>query len=86
MANVGDHEEIMKTALIIAIGFVLAVASAQDINDLANSYYQFTSDFNFDDILDRFAAKPEAPGAPPARYSLSNIRVQDGDIVFDDQL
>ena len=58
MAGVGDHEEIMKTALIIAIGFVLAVASAQDINDLANSYYQFTSDFNFDDIPDLAISKP----------------------------
>lgn len=42
--------------------------------------------FDFDDILDRFAAQPKAPDASPARYSLSNISVHDGDIAFDDQL
>lgn len=42
--------------------------------------------FNFSDILDRFAAKPTDPDALPARYSLSNISVHDGDIAFDDQL
>jgi uncharacterized protein involved in outer membrane biogenesis len=47
--------------------------------------------FNFSDILDRFAAAP-APSTPPptppepARFSLSNISVHQGDIHFEDKL
>jgi uncharacterized protein involved in outer membrane biogenesis len=50
--------------------------------------------FNFADLIERFAAPaPGAAGpasaaasdAPPTRFSLSNIRVHDGDIRFDDQ-
>lgn len=42
--------------------------------------------FNFTDLLERHAAKPVDPKAPPARFSLSNIAVHGGDIRFDDQL
>ncbi len=42
--------------------------------------------FNFTDLLERYAAKPAAPKAPPARFALSNIAVHAGDIQFDDQL
>lgn len=42
--------------------------------------------FNFSDLIERFAGKPAAPGASPARFALSNISVHDGDIVFDDQV
>lgn len=42
--------------------------------------------FNFTDLLERQAAKPADPKAPPTRFSLSNIAVHGGDIRFDDQL
>jgi hypothetical protein len=41
--------------------------------------------FNFSDIIDRFNAKPTDPNASPSRFALSNIRVHNGDIQFDDQ-
>ncbi|WP_153022855.1 AsmA family protein, partial [Rhodanobacter thiooxydans] len=42
--------------------------------------------FNFTDLVERYAAKPADPKAPPARFALSNITVHAGDIQFDDQL
>ncbi|MGC1550473.1 MAG: DUF748 domain-containing protein [Rhodanobacter sp.] len=47
-----------------------------------------TSDqqFNFSDLIDRFASKPADPNAPPARFALSNISVHNGDIAFDDKV
>ena len=42
--------------------------------------------FNFSDLIERFAGKPAEPNAPPARFALSNISVHDGDIAFDDKL
>ena len=42
--------------------------------------------FNFTDLIDRFAGKPTDPKAPPARFALSNISVHDGDITFDDKV
>lgn len=42
--------------------------------------------FNFTDLIDRFAGKAAAPNAPPARFALSNISVHDGDISFDDKV
>ncbi|MGH8159497.1 MAG: DUF748 domain-containing protein [Rhodanobacter sp.] len=42
--------------------------------------------FNFTDLIDRFAGKPADPKAPPARFALSNISVHDGDITFDDKV
>lgn len=42
--------------------------------------------FNFTDIMQRFAAKPAAPNAPPTRFALSNISVHNGDITFDDKV
>jgi uncharacterized protein involved in outer membrane biogenesis len=41
--------------------------------------------FNFTDLIQRFAGKPAAPDATPTRFALSNIRVHQGDIVFDDK-
>ena len=40
--------------------------------------------FNFSDLVEKFAGGPPQPGSRPARFALSNIRVSDGDIVFDD--
>ncbi|MEO8998134.1 MAG: DUF748 domain-containing protein, partial [Rhodanobacter sp.] len=42
--------------------------------------------FNFSDLIDRFAAQPSTPDSKPARFALSNIRIQNGDIRFDDRL
>lgn len=42
--------------------------------------------FNFSDLIDRYGAKPTDPKSPPARFALANIRVQGGDIRFDDAL
>ncbi|WP_266169041.1 DUF748 domain-containing protein [Dyella subtropica] len=42
--------------------------------------------FNFSDLIDRFASKPAEPNAPPARFAISNISVHNGDIQFDDQV
>lgn len=42
--------------------------------------------FNFSDLIDRYGARPTDPKAPPARFALANIRVQGGDIRFDDAL
>ena len=40
--------------------------------------------FNFSDLVDKFAGGPPKPNRKPARFALSNISVHDGDIAFDD--
>jgi hypothetical protein len=44
--------------------------------------------FNFSDLIERFVGAPASPnGKPePARFSLSNITVHEGDIRFDDKV
>ena len=42
--------------------------------------------FNFSDIIERHASGPSNPDEPPARFSVSNIRVHQGDIRFDDDV
>src|SRR6185437_3386540 len=42
--------------------------------------------FNFSDLIERFAGKPVQPNAPPARFALANISVHDGDIAFEDKV
>jgi hypothetical protein len=42
--------------------------------------------FNFTDIVQRFASKPAEPNASPARFALSNISVHNGDITLDDKV
>lgn len=42
--------------------------------------------FNFTDLIERFTAPPAPADSQPARFSLSNISVHDGDIRFDDRL
>jgi hypothetical protein len=42
--------------------------------------------FNFTDIVQRFANKPADPNASPTRFALSNISVHNGDITFDDKV
>jgi Domain of Unknown Function (DUF748) len=49
------------------------------------------SAYNFSDIVARLTARPkvpqppEAPDAPPPRFSLNNIRISDGAVIFDDR-
>ena len=40
--------------------------------------------FNFSDLLGKFAGQSVKPGTSPTRFALSNISVHDGHIVFDD--
>ncbi|WP_266160324.1 DUF748 domain-containing protein [Dyella silvatica] len=42
--------------------------------------------FNFSDLIERFAAKPGDPPSSPTRFSISNISVHNGDIRFDDSV
>jgi hypothetical protein len=42
--------------------------------------------FNFSDIVQRFASKPAEPNAQPTRFALSNISVHNGDITLDDKV
>jgi uncharacterized protein involved in outer membrane biogenesis len=41
--------------------------------------------YNFSDLLQNLAGKPAAPDEPPARFSVSNISVHEGDIRFHDE-
>ncbi|MPS54765.1 DUF748 domain-containing protein [Alcaligenaceae bacterium SAGV3] len=41
--------------------------------------------FNISDILDRLAAKP-SEGGPPPRFSLNNVKLDDGEITVDDKV
>ena len=43
-------------------------------------------EFNFTDIVQRFASKPTDPNAAPARFALSNISLHNGDITLDDKV
>jgi len=42
--------------------------------------------FNFSDLIDKFAKQPSKPNSKPAQFSVSNIRVENGKITFDDRL
>ncbi|MBB3260922.1 hypothetical protein F4827_005829 [Paraburkholderia bannensis] len=42
--------------------------------------------FNFSDLIDKFSKPSEKPGSKPAQFSVSNIRVENGQITFDDRL
>ncbi|WGS54613.1 DUF748 domain-containing protein [Paraburkholderia sp. D15] len=42
--------------------------------------------FNFTDLIDKFSKQPSKPDSKPAQFSVSNIRVENGQITFDDKL
>ncbi|CAE6851267.1 hypothetical protein R75461_07483 [Paraburkholderia nemoris] len=42
--------------------------------------------FNFTDLIERFAKQPSKPGSKPTLFSISNIRLENGQINFDDRL
>ncbi|MFT4064780.1 DUF748 domain-containing protein [Paraburkholderia sp.] len=42
--------------------------------------------FNFTDLIEKFANQPAKPNSKPTQFSVSNIRVENGQITFDDRL
>ncbi|MFP3610806.1 DUF748 domain-containing protein [Paraburkholderia sp. SIMBA_050] len=42
--------------------------------------------FNFTDLIEKFASQPSAPDSKPTLFSVSNIRLENGQITFDDKL
>jgi hypothetical protein len=71
-------------------GSVFHMAPVLDELSLAHPQIHITrtgpQQFNFTDIVQRFANKPAQPNASPTRFALSNISVHDGDITLDDKV
>jgi len=42
--------------------------------------------FNFTDLIEKFARQPSKPDSKPTLFSVSNIRLENGQITFDDRL
>ena len=42
--------------------------------------------FNFTDLIDKFTKQPSKPNSKPTLFSVSNIRLENGQITFDDRL
>ncbi|MFM0035287.1 DUF748 domain-containing protein [Paraburkholderia strydomiana] len=42
--------------------------------------------FNFTDLIEKFASQPAKPDSKPTLFSVSNIRLENGQITFDDKL
>lgn len=42
--------------------------------------------FNFTDLIEKFAGQPSQPASKPTLFSVSNIRLENGQITFDDKL
>ncbi|MDR8397402.1 DUF748 domain-containing protein [Paraburkholderia sp. USG1] len=42
--------------------------------------------FNFTDLIEKFSKQPAKPDSKPTLFSVSNIRVENGQITFDDKL
>ncbi len=42
--------------------------------------------FNFSDLIEKFSKQPAKPDSKPAQFSVSNIRLENGQITFDDKL
>ncbi|WP_321818082.1 MULTISPECIES: DUF748 domain-containing protein [unclassified Paraburkholderia] len=42
--------------------------------------------FNFSDLIDKFSKPSAQPSSKPAQFSVSNIRIENGQITFDDRL
>jgi len=42
--------------------------------------------FNFTDLIEKFSKQPSAPDSKPTLFSVSNIRLENGQITFDDKL
>jgi hypothetical protein len=42
--------------------------------------------FNFSDLIEKFSKQPSKPDSKPAQFAISNIRLENGKITFDDRL
>ncbi|MEX3810584.1 DUF748 domain-containing protein [Paraburkholderia sp. BR13439] len=42
--------------------------------------------FNFSDLIEKFANQPAKPNSKPTQFSVSNIRVENGQVKFDDHV
>ncbi|MBC8748443.1 MULTISPECIES: DUF748 domain-containing protein [Paraburkholderia] len=42
--------------------------------------------FNFSDLIEKFANQPAKPNSKPTQFAVSNIRIENGQIRFDDRL
>lgn len=42
--------------------------------------------FSFSDLIEKFSKQPSKPDSKPAQFSISNIRIENGKITFDDRL
>ncbi|MEX3785895.1 DUF748 domain-containing protein [Paraburkholderia sp. BR14374] len=42
--------------------------------------------FNFSDLIEKFANQPAKPNSKPTQFSISNIRVENGQVKFDDRV
>lgn len=42
--------------------------------------------FNFTDLIEKFSKQPSKPDSKPAQFSVSNIRLENGKVTFDDRL
>jgi hypothetical protein len=42
--------------------------------------------FNFTDLIEKFAKQPSTPNSKPTLFSVSNIRLENGQVTFDDRL
>ncbi|MGF6740673.1 DUF748 domain-containing protein [Paraburkholderia atlantica] len=42
--------------------------------------------FNFSDLIEKFANQPATPNSKPTQFSVSNIRVENGQVKFDDRV
>ncbi|GAB7524638.1 DUF748 domain-containing protein [Paraburkholderia sp. 2C] len=42
--------------------------------------------FNFSDLIDKFSKQPAKPDSKPTLFSVSNIRLENGQITFDDRM
>jgi Domain of Unknown Function (DUF748) len=42
--------------------------------------------FNFSDLIDKFSKQPSKPDSKPTLFSVSNIRLENGQITFDDRM
>ncbi len=42
--------------------------------------------FNFSDLIEKFSRPSPKPSSKPAKFSVSNIRIENDDVTFDDRL
>jgi uncharacterized protein involved in outer membrane biogenesis len=89
-AKAGDFVDIERLVLITSWKSLFRLAPI--INELKIDSPRFhivrydTQRFNFSDLIEKFSKPSTTPSKEPARFSVSNIRVENGRIDFDDRL